>query len=62
MRSPEQGAETVVYLATSPDVEGVTGRYYVDRQPRYSSRASQDPGAAGRAWQVSAALVAGLTE
>jgi retinol dehydrogenase 14 len=62
MRSPEQGAETVVYLATSPDVEGVTGRYYVDRQPRYSSRASQDPGAASRAWQVSAALVAGLTE
>jgi retinol dehydrogenase 14 len=62
MRSPEQGAESVVYLATSPDVEGVTGRYYVDRQPRYSSRASQDPGAASRAWQVSAALVAGLTE
>ena len=58
MRSPEQGADTVVYLATSPDVEGVTGTYYADRQARHSSRASQDPEAARRAWQVSEALVA----
>ncbi len=56
MRSPEQGAETVVYLATSPEVEGMTGKYFVDMQERYSSRASQDPEAARRAWQVSAAL------
>ncbi len=56
MRSPEQGAETVVYLATSPEVEGITGKYFVDRRERYSSRASQDPDAARRAWQASAAL------
>ena len=56
MRSPEQGAETVVYLATSPEVEGMTGKYFVDMQERDSSRASQDPEAARRAWQVSAAL------
>ena len=56
MRSPEQGAETVVYLATSPEVQGATGRYYVNCQPRHSSRASQDADAARRAWQVSAAL------
>ena len=56
MRSPEQGAETVVYLATSPEVEGMTGKYFVDMQERYSSRASQDPEAARRAWQISAAL------
>jgi NAD(P)-dependent dehydrogenase (short-subunit alcohol dehydrogenase family) len=56
MRSPQQAAETIVYLATSPAVEGVTGKYFVDRQARYSSRASQDPEAARRAWQVSAAL------
>jgi NAD(P)-dependent dehydrogenase (short-subunit alcohol dehydrogenase family) len=56
MRSPEQGAETVIYLATSPEVERESGKYYVDRQPRFSSRASQDPEAARRAWQISAAL------
>lgn len=56
MRSPEQGADTVVYLATSAEVNGVTGKYFYDRQPRYSSRASQDAEAAQRAWQVSAAL------
>ena len=56
MRSPEQGAETVVYLATSPEVEGVTGRYFADMQERYSSRASQDLEAARRAWQISEKL------
>ena len=53
MRSPEKGAETVVYLATSPQVEGVTGKYFVDMQPKYSSRASQEPEAAQRLWQIS---------
>lgn len=56
MRSPEQGADTVVYLATAPDVAETTGKYFIDRQARYSSRASQDPEAARRAWQASAAL------
>ena len=53
MRSPEKGAETAVYLATSPEVEGVTGKYFVDMQPKFSSRASQDPEAARRLWQIS---------
>lgn len=56
MRSPEQGADTVVYLALAPEVEGVSGRYFVDRRPRTSSRASQDPEATRRAWAISAAL------
>jgi NAD(P)-dependent dehydrogenase (short-subunit alcohol dehydrogenase family) len=34
-RSPEQGADTVVYLAASPDVEGRTGLFWVDRQERH---------------------------
>lgn len=58
MRSPEQGADTVIYLATSPDVAGVTGKYFADRQARPSSRASQDGAAAQRAWQASEALLA----
>lgn len=62
MKSPDMAAETIVHLATSPTVAGVTGKYFVDMQERYPSRASQDPAAAQRAWQVSEALLAGLTE
>jgi NAD(P)-dependent dehydrogenase (short-subunit alcohol dehydrogenase family) len=55
--SPEQGAETVIYLATSPEVEGVTGQYFVKRRAVRSSAASYDVQAAQRLWQVSAELV-----
>jgi NAD(P)-dependent dehydrogenase (short-subunit alcohol dehydrogenase family) len=54
--SPEKGARTSVYLACSPDVEGVTGKYFVRCKPRRSSRASYDRDAAARLWQVSAAM------
>jgi NAD(P)-dependent dehydrogenase (short-subunit alcohol dehydrogenase family) len=60
MKTPAQGAATPVYLASSPEVEGVTGRYYANRKPQTSSRASCDTRAAARLWQVSAALT-GLT-
>ena len=57
MKSPDAGAATSVYLASSPEVGDVTGRYFVDRRPRSSSRASQDAAAAAWLWDVSAALV-----
>ncbi len=57
MKTPEKGAATSVYLASSPEVQGVTGRYFVDRKPRTSSRASYDSAAAARLWQISAELV-----
>jgi retinol dehydrogenase 14 len=60
MKTPAQGAVTPIYLATSPEVEGVTGRYYANRKPSTSSKASYDTAAAARLWQASAAL-AGLT-
>lgn len=60
MRSPEKGAETVVFLATSPEVEGVTGKYFVDMKQKYSSRASQDPEAARRLWEISEKLIGGF--
>jgi NAD(P)-dependent dehydrogenase (short-subunit alcohol dehydrogenase family) len=52
-RSPEKGAETIIYLATSPKVEGVTGKYYFDCQPIPSSRLSYDEELARQLWQVS---------
>jgi len=56
MKTPAQGAGTSIYLASSPEVEGITGRYFVNRKPKTSSKASYDTAAAARLWQVSADL------
>lgn len=53
--TPEQGAQTSIYLAISPEVEGVTGKYFVGCKAIPSSPASYDPVTARRLWQVSAA-------
>ena len=58
--SSKEGARTVVYLASSPEVAGVTGQYYVKQKPVQSSSASYDPEAARRLWEISAELT-GLT-
>ena len=57
MKSPARGARTPVYLASSPEAEGITGRYFVNRKPKTSSKASYDTIAAARLWRVSADLV-----
>jgi NAD(P)-dependent dehydrogenase (short-subunit alcohol dehydrogenase family) len=57
MRSPKRGADTAVYLASSPEVDGVTGRYFADRRPRKSHTTSYDSEANARLWQMSADLV-----
>ena len=56
-RSPEKAAETVVYLATSPDVADVTGQYFVDCKPKTLDAAATDRATAARLWEVSAELV-----
>ena len=60
MKTPAQGAGTPIYLASSPEVEGITGRYFVNRKPKASSNASHDTTAAARLWQASIDL-AGMT-
>jgi NAD(P)-dependent dehydrogenase (short-subunit alcohol dehydrogenase family) len=55
--SPEQGADTLVYLATSPEVAGVSGQYFVKRKPRRTNSRSYDEAANGRLWNESANLV-----
>ena len=55
--SPEQGAETSIYLASSPEVEGVTGKYFVKKQPVQSNEVSYDTEVAQRLWQVSEAML-----
>ena len=56
MKSPEKGAETSVYLASSPDVEGLSGRYFVKKTEARSSEVSHDQRLARRLWGVSADL------
>lgn len=54
--SPEKGAQTLVYLASSPEVTGVTGAYFHKCRPVLPSQAAQDDGAAARLWEESEAL------
>ena len=56
MKTPAQGAGTPIYLASSPQAQGITGRYFVNRKPKTSSNASYDTAAAARLWQVSTDL------
>ncbi len=62
MLTPEEGADTVVWLATSGEVEGVTGKYYVKRKAVRSSPESRDQAVQERLWRVSEELtgLAGL--
>src|SRR6266545_866248 len=55
-KSPEKGAQTPVYLAASPEVAGLTGKYVVRKEPRASSRLSQDPELQRRLYDVSLEL------
>ncbi len=59
--TPEQGADTVVYLASSPDVANITGKYFVARKEKTPSKEATDPETAEQLWQVSEVLT-GLAE
>ncbi|MGP1674075.1 MAG: SDR family NAD(P)-dependent oxidoreductase [Candidatus Limnocylindrales bacterium] len=57
MQSPERGADNSVYLASSPDAAGVSGKYFAGRKIKASHKSSQDAAITARLWQVSADLV-----
>ena len=59
--SPAEGAETIIYLASSPDVRETTGQYFYKSAPTIPSPAAQDDRSALLLWQRSAAL-AGMKE
>lgn len=56
-QSPEQGAQTIIYLATSPEVENVSGKYFEKKRSVESSKASYDEATAKRLWQMSFKMV-----
>jgi len=57
MKTPAQGAATSIYVASAPQLEQVTGRYFANCKPKKTSQRSYDQAAAARLWQISADLV-----
>jgi retinol dehydrogenase 12 len=58
LTTPEQGAETLVYLATSPAVEGVTGKYFAKSREIRPSPTAQDTEVAAKLWAATEQLLA----
>ncbi len=54
--TPQKGAEPSIWLASAPELEGVTGRYFQKKKEKRSSPRSYDEGIAARLWEVSAEL------
>jgi retinol dehydrogenase 14 len=57
MKTPARGAATSIHIASTPDLEGVTGRYFANGKPKRSAKPSHDESTATRLWQISADLV-----
>ena len=57
MRSPAKGAGTSIYLASSPDVEDITGKYFYDSQITPAAPHATDNGVARKLWDVSTEMV-----
>ncbi len=56
MSSPGKGAQTSIFLASSPEVDGVSGKYFVKAKETRSSKESYDESVGQRLWQVSEEL------
>ncbi len=56
-RSPERAARSSVYLASSPQVEGVTGKFFMGQRPTALARHAQDPELRRELWELSETLV-----
>jgi NAD(P)-dependent dehydrogenase (short-subunit alcohol dehydrogenase family) len=61
LKTPDKGAATSIYVASSPEVAGVTGVYFANGRPKQSAKASYDRDLARTLWQVSAELT-GVSE
>jgi retinol dehydrogenase 14 len=57
LKTPEQGAQTSIYLASSPDLDGVTGQYFAKGRPATANKEAYDTDLTARLWRVSADLV-----
>jgi NAD(P)-dependent dehydrogenase (short-subunit alcohol dehydrogenase family) len=55
MKSPEQGAQTSIHLASAPELEGVSGRYFANRREKEPLPHARDAATAKRLWEISEA-------
>ena len=55
--TPEVGAETTIFLATSSEANDITGKYFVKKRAVDSDPATYDEAAAARLWKISAGMV-----
>jgi NAD(P)-dependent dehydrogenase (short-subunit alcohol dehydrogenase family) len=60
LKTPAQGAQTSIYLASSPDVVGITGQFFANCKPKTANKVAYDTDMTARLWNVSADLV-GMT-
>jgi retinol dehydrogenase 14 len=60
LKTPAQGAQTSIYLASSPNMDGVTGEFFANGKPKTANKVAYDTDMAARLWDVSASLV-GMT-
>lgn len=56
VKSPKRGAKTSIYCASSPEIEGVSGKYYKKRKEAKSVKASYDEELAKKLWELSVKL------
>jgi retinol dehydrogenase 14 len=61
LKTPARGAETSVYLASSPELDGVTGQFFANKKVKTANKVVYDPAMMVRLWQASADLV-GMTQ
>jgi retinol dehydrogenase-14 len=57
LKTPARGAETSIYLASSPEMDGVTGQFFADKKVKTANKVADDPAMTARLWQASADLV-----
>jgi retinol dehydrogenase 14 len=57
LKTPAQGAQTPIYLASSPEVDGVTGQFFANCKPKTANKVAYDTDLTARLWKISADLV-----
>ena len=61
LKTPAQGAQTPIYLASSPDMDGISGQFFVNRKPKTANKVANDTDMTARLWRVSTDLVKGTS-
>ncbi|HEY4844739.1 MAG TPA: SDR family oxidoreductase [Candidatus Dormibacteraeota bacterium] len=59
LKTPAEGAQTPIYLVSSPDMAGVTGQFFVNRKPKTANKLAYDTNMTARLWEVSVDLTSG---